>query len=82
MAVWWIPLAVELGRKIGERMKARRRKKMLDSILKSWKTTLLGVIGGALVMIQGGMDWKHAIWAALVAAFGVASKDGDVSHSK
>ena len=82
MAVWWIPLAVELGRKIGERVRARRRKKMLDNIFKSWKTSLIGVLGACLTMIQNGQSWKSVLSALPMLLLGLLAKDGDVTHSK
>lgn len=43
------------------------------------KTTVLGVAAGALTLAAGGLDWKHALLGAVLAAFGAASKDHNVS---
>lgn len=52
--------------------------------MKSWKTTILGLIaaiGVAIVPIleSGTIDWKSIIIAALIAIFGYIAKDHDVS---
>ncbi len=52
--------------------------------MKSWKTTLVGLIGAIAIAIQpyletGAFDSKALISAAVVAAFGVLTKDFNVS---
>lgn len=82
MPAWWLPLGVELGRKIVERVKARRRKKMLDNLVKSWKTSLVGLLGSILISWQGGMSWRAIVSSLPTLILGLLAKDGDVSHSK
>lgn len=48
--------------------------------MKSWKTTLLGAIGGAFIAIQplvqtGVVDWKQVGVGFIVALFGLVAKD-------
>ena len=52
---------------------------MLGSFLVSWKTSLIGLVMGAFQLHQGGMNWKSAAMAALMAALGLAAKDGQVT---
>lgn len=52
--------------------------------MKSYKTTILGIIMAAFVAIQpiletGVIDWKKLGYAALIAAFGYVSKDFNVT---
>lgn len=41
----------------------------------SWKTTVLGIAAGFLTAYSGGMDWKHALTGAVMAALGFVAKD-------
>lgn len=41
----------------------------------NWKTTLFGFAAGVMAYVAGGMDWKHALLGAGLAAFGAVSKD-------
>jgi hypothetical protein len=45
----------------------------------SWKTTVLGLIIGALNMYANGTNWKQILISAGLAGFGVLAKDFDVS---
>ena len=54
--------------------------------MKNWKTTLLGLFGGALIAAatyfgQTGnvTDWKGYAMAATIGALGVAAKDSNVT---
>ena len=47
--------------------------------MRNWKTTVIGVIGGALSLYTGGMNGKSAMIAATLAALGAVSKDFNVS---
>lgn len=60
--------------------KHKKTKKM-----RSYKTTLLGIITAAIVAIQpiietGNIDWKKIGYAALIAAFGYVAKDFNVNE--
>ena len=53
--------------------------------MRSYKTTLLGIITAAIVAIQpiietGNIDWKKIGYAALIAAFGYVAKDFNVNE--
>lgn len=54
----------------------------METVTKSWKTTLLGLAAGALSMYANGMSGKSALAATAIAAIGVFAKDGDVTHSQ
>ena len=57
--------------------------KLLNNLLKNWKTTVIGLATGAgiafLSGVQGGLSPKDAALAAGVAALGLAAKDSTVS---
>jgi hypothetical protein len=65
--------------KLLKRPLTRKEKSMLGSFLVSWKTSLIGLVMGAFQLHQGGMNWKSAAMAALMAALGLAAKDGQVT---
>jgi uncharacterized membrane protein YgaE (UPF0421/DUF939 family) len=52
--------------------------------MKSWKTTVLGLVIAILVAVQpivanGAVDWKAVALAVLIAAAGYFAKDNNVS---
>ena len=47
--------------------------------MKSWKTTLLGLIAGGLNLYAGGMSLKNTLLSICIAALGVAAKDSGVT---
>lgn len=47
--------------------------------MKSWKTTLLGLIAGGLNLYAGGMNLKNTLLSLGLAALGVAAKDSGVT---
>lgn len=55
----------------------------------SWKTTVIGIIGGVVTYFvelgpnlpTDGKGWGVAVVAAFLAALGIASKDANVSNS-
>lgn len=51
-------------------------------MFKNWKTTLGGVIFGALYLMANGMTPKQIAVAAAGAAIGAVSKDWNISHTK
>ena len=56
----------------------------MKSIKKSWRTTLIGALLAISVAVQplietGVMDYRRLVLAALIALFGVLSKDAGVS---
>ena len=52
-------------------------KTMLSALLKNWQTSLIGIVMAAIQLHQGGMGWGNALIAALMAALGLAAKDGN-----
>ena len=52
-------------------------KRMLSAFLKNWQTSILGLVMAAIQLHQGGMGWGNAAVAALMAALGLAAKDGN-----
>ena len=56
-----------------------KEKKMFASILRSWQTSLVGLVMGAFQLHQGGMTWGNAVTAALFALLGLTAKDSTVS---
>ena len=52
-------------------------KRMLSAFLKNWQTSILGLVMAAVQLHQGGMTWGSAVLAALMAALGLAAKDGN-----
>ena len=55
---------------------------MLDNLLKSWKTSLVGVVSAAINLWQSGASWKTVLTSLPMLLLGLLAKDGDVSHSK
>jgi len=55
---------------------------MLDNLLKSWKTSMIGVVATVLNMVQNGTSWKTVLSSLPMLLLGLLAKDGDVSHSK
>lgn len=39
------------------------------------KTTIFGFAGAVLTLVAGGLDWQHALIAALIAGGGAAAAD-------
>ena len=52
-------------------------KRMFSTFLKNWQTSLIGCVMAAIQLHQGGMNWGSAALAALMAALGLAAKDGN-----
>ena len=52
-------------------------KRMFSTFLKNWQTSILGLVMAAVQLHQGGMTWGSAALAALMAALGLAAKDGN-----
>ena len=50
---------------------------MFSTFLKNWNTSILGLVMAAVQLHQGGMTWGSAALAALMAALGLAAKDGN-----
>lgn len=52
----------------------------MSTVLKNWKTTLLGIIAGGLMAASAaykpGMTWKDWAAAAVVALLGAIAHDG------
>lgn len=48
-------------------------------MLKSWKTSLLGLAAGGLNMLANGTSWKQVLLSVGFAAFGLFTKDHDVT---
>ena len=48
-------------------------------MFKNWKTTILGLGIAIFTLMQGGMGWKNATLAALMAAAGAYQKDHNVT---
>jgi hypothetical protein len=84
LALWFalrkVAQLAEAGlEKLLQRPLTRKEKSMLGTFLVSWKTSLIGVVMAALQLHQGGMNWKSAAMAALMAGLGLAAKDGNVT---
>lgn len=47
--------------------------------MKNWKTTLIGIVGGALNLFASGVNWKSVAMSAALAALGAVSKDSNVT---
>lgn len=56
-----------------------KEKRMFAALLKNWQTSLIGLVMAAFQMHQGGMSWGNAVLAALMALFGLAAKDSNVT---
>jgi hypothetical protein len=52
-------------------------KRMFSTFLRNWQTSLIGCVMAAIQLHQGGMNWGSALLAALMAALGLAAKDGN-----
>ena len=52
-------------------------KRMFSTFLRNWQTSLIGAVMAAIQLHQGGMSWGNAAIAALMAALGLAAKDGN-----
>lgn len=55
--------------------------------MRNWKTTVVGAVIAALVVIQSalsatGFEWKSVLIAAAVAAFGYVAKDAGVTGTE
>ena len=53
--------------------------KAKDYLLRNWKTTVVGLLGGVLVQYVKDEQARQAIMAAVVAGLGLLAKDGDKS---
>jgi hypothetical protein len=57
---------------------------MTDIVLKNWKSSLLGILGGVLYIIaqtyKPGMTWRDFAVAAAIAGIGLVTKDS-TTHS-
>jgi hypothetical protein len=53
--------------------------KAKDYLLKNWKTTVIGLLGGLLVKYIPDAETRTAVLAGIVAALGLVAKDGDKS---
>lgn len=51
----------------------------LGLVFTNWKTTLLGILAGALNLVVNGVNWKQALISATLAALGIAAKDANVT---
>ncbi len=47
--------------------------------MKNWKTTLFGIGAGALNALANGLGWKQILLSLGLAAFGLVSKDNNVT---
>ena len=84
IALWFAMREIEKQAEAGlekllKRPLSRKEKSMLGSFLVNWKTSLIGLVMGAVQLHQGGLNWKSAVMAALMAALGVAAKDSNVT---
>ena len=52
---------------------------MFKSFFRNWQTSVIGLAIGAYQLHQGGMTWGNALMAGLMAAFGLAAKDHNVT---
>lgn len=55
--------------------------------MKNWRTTIIGAVIAALIVIQGAVssgtiEWKSVLIAAAVAAFGYVAKDAGVTGTE
>jgi hypothetical protein len=53
--------------------------KAKDYLLRNWKTTLVGILGGVLTQYVKDPEARQAILAAVIAGVGIFAKDGDKS---
>ena len=84
IALWFAMREIEkqvagwLERAIGRPL-SRKEKSVMATFLANWKTSLIGVVMGAIQLHQGGLSWQNAAFAALMAALGLAAKDSNVT---
>ena len=82
IALWFAMREIEKQAEAGlekllKRPLTRKEKSMLSAFLKNWQTSILGLVMAAVQLHQGGMTWGSAVLAALMAALGLAAKDGN-----
>ena len=53
----------------------------MHSFLRSWKTSLIGILGSSLHAYMGGASWKSVVAAIPILLMGLFAKDADKTNS-